>query len=188
MNANLGVVETAAGPLTIRPWHQSDADQLVNVITDNLDHLRPFMPWIANEPLNLEQRRTLIAQWASDAANGGDVVFGLFLDSAIVGGAGLHRRLGPGGLEIGYWVHRAYVRRGIATAAARVLTDAAFARPAIDRVEIHHDAANVASSGVPETLGYALIGTEPRPIIAPAETGVHWIWRVTRADWMATAP
>lgn len=35
----------------------------------------------------------------------------------VVGGCGLHRRVGPGGLEIGYWVHAAWTRRGIAAAA-----------------------------------------------------------------------
>ena len=63
----------------------------------------------------------------------------------VVGGSGLHRRIGPDGLEIGSWVRRDFVRRGIASSAAAWLTDLAFARPDIDRVEIHRDRANVAS-------------------------------------------
>ncbi len=66
--------------------------------------------------------------------------------------------------------------------------DVAFARPDIDWVEIHHDEANVASSGVPKALGYTLIGEEPHAIEAPAATGVHWIWRVTRAEWVRAGP
>jgi ribosomal-protein-serine acetyltransferase len=178
----------AQGSLLLRAWQEEDAEQLAQTIGENIDHLRPFMPWIAQEPMSADARRTLIAKWASDAASGGDDVCGLFLDETIVGGSGLHHRLGPGGLEIGYWVHKNYVRRGIATTAARLLTDSAFARPDIDRVEIHHDVANVASSGVPKALGYTLIGTEPRPVQAPAETGVHCIWRVTRAEWSASGP
>ncbi len=176
------------GPLLLRAWEEGDAEQLAQVIGENIDHLRPFLPWIAQEPVSADARRTLIAKWASDAASGGDDVCGVFLDGMIVGGSGLHHRLGPGGLEIGYWVHKKYVRRGIATTAARLLTDSAFTRPDIDRVEIHHDVANVASSGVPKALGYILIGTEPRPVQAPAETGVHCIWRVTRAEWTASGP
>jgi ribosomal-protein-serine acetyltransferase len=181
-------IELVRGDLVVRAWQASDADQLAQVITNNLDHLRPFMPWIANEPLSADGRLGLIAQWARDSAGGGDEVYGVFIDRVIVGGAGLHHRLGPGGLEIGYWVQKDYARRGIATTAAGLLTDSAFARASIDRVEIHHDAANFASSGVPKALGYTLIGTEPRPIVAPAETGVHWIWRVTRAEWVPPAP
>jgi len=176
------------GSLLLRAWEEADAERLAQAIGENIDHLRPFMPWIAQEPMSADARRTLIAKWASDAAGGGDEVCGVFLDGLIAGGSGLHHRLGPGGLEIGYWVHKNYVRRGIATTAARLLTDSAFARPGIDRVEIHHDVANVASSGVPMALGYTLIGTEPRPAQAPAETGVHCIWRITRAEWAASGP
>jgi len=103
-----------------------------------------------------------------------------------VGGSGLHKRLGPGGLEIGYWVHREFTRRGIASSASRALTDHAFARPDIELVEIHHDAANVASAEVPRSLGFRHVGDEPREIKAPAETGVHRIWRITRDEWTAT--
>jgi len=181
-------IDIVRGDLVIRSWQEADADQLAQVVTDNLDHLRPFMPWVAQEPLSADDRRARIAQWTTDAASGGDEVCGVFLDGVIVGGSGLHHRIGPGGLEIGYWVRKDYVRRGIATTAARLLTDEAFARPAIDRVEIHHDEANVASSGVPKALGYTLIGAEPRPIEAPAETGVHLIWRITRAEWVRTGP
>jgi ribosomal-protein-serine acetyltransferase len=181
-------IQIAQGSLLLRAWEETDAEQLAQAIGENHDHLRPFMPWIAHEPMSADARRTLIAQWASDAASGADEVCGVFLDGVIVGGSGLHRRLGPGGLEIGYWVHKNYVRRGIATTAARLLTDSAFAQPSIDRVEIHHDVANIASSGVPRVLGYTLIGTEPRPIQAPAETGVHCIWRVTRAEWTVGGP
>jgi len=43
----------------------------------------------------------------------------------------------------------------------RLLTDAAFQIPGIERVEIHHDKANVASSGVPRKLGFELVEEVP---------------------------
>ena len=51
--------------------------------------------------------------------SGSGYEYGIFLpDGALVGGCGLHRRIGPSALEIGYWVHVAHTRRGIATASA----------------------------------------------------------------------
>ena len=67
-------------------------------------------------------------------------------------------RIGPGGLEIGYWVHHAYTRRGLATAAAAALVEQAFRLPGVDRLEIVHDELNVASGGVPRKLGFTEVG------------------------------
>lgn len=178
-------VEIVQGALVIRSWDLADAEQLSLAIAESIEHLRPFMPWIAFEPQSVEQRRELIAGWLKAEADGGDLVVGVFLDGRVVGGSGLHTRLGAGGLEIGYWVHRDYTRRGIASSVSAALADHAFARPDIDRVEIHHDVANVASEGVPRALGFRHVGDEPREIKAPAETGVHRIWRITRPEWTA---
>jgi len=178
-------LEIVQGPLVIRSWDQSDAEAMSLAISESLDHLRPFLPWVAHEPQTIEQRRELIARWAREEADGGDLVVGLFLEGRVVGGSGLHSRIGPGGLEIGYWVHRDFTRRGIASSTSRALTNHAFARPDIDRVEIHHDVANTASEGVPRSLGFRLVGDEPREVGAPAETGVHRIWRITRDEWTA---
>ena len=85
------------------------------------------------------------------------MTYGLFLDGEVVGGTGLHGRIGPGGFEIGYWVTAERTRQGIATEAARALTAVAADRPGIDRVEIHHDQDNVASAGIPRALGYEMV-------------------------------
>ena len=89
-------------------------------------------------------------------------------------------RIGPGGLEIGYWVHRAFTRRGLATAAAAALVEQAFRLPGVNRLEIVHDELNVASGGVPRKLGFTEVGRraiEPPP---PAGTGVGVVWRLVR--------
>jgi ribosomal-protein-serine acetyltransferase len=149
-------------------------------VTASLEHLRPWMPWIAAEPLTVSDREELIGTWRQQWAEGGDVVLGVFLGRHIVGGTGLHRRLGPDGLEIGYWVHADHVGQGYATEAARALTAAALALPGIERVEIHHDKANVISGRVPRRLGYDFVGEEVRAPVASAETGIHWVWRKAR--------
>lgn len=178
-------IEIVRGPFVVRSWRMSDADALSAAIAENLEHLRPFLTWASSEPISRHARRALITRWAKQEAFGGDEPVGLFLGGEVVGGSGLHRRIGAGGLEIGYWVHVRFVRRGIACLAAQMLTDLAFSRPDIDRLEIHHDRANVASMGVPPKLGFTLVGEEPRAIEAPAETGVHLIWRVTRDQWLS---
>ena len=62
------------------------------------------MPWAGR--VTVEERRTTLARWEREWDTGGDLVYGLFLGPLVAGGFGLHRRIGPTGLEIGYWVHR----------------------------------------------------------------------------------
>jgi ribosomal-protein-serine acetyltransferase len=127
----------------------------------------------------------LIDSWDQEWLAGGDVVMGVFVDGAVAGGCGLHRRIGPGGLEIGYWTARRFLRQGIATNAAGLLTDTAFSDPAITRVEIHHDQANQASAGVPRKLGWRLVREGVDEIQAPGESGISCEWQITRQQWQA---
>ncbi|MFA9564622.1 MAG: GNAT family N-acetyltransferase [Acidimicrobiales bacterium] len=167
--------------LEIRTWCPDDAPALVAAVTANLEHLRPWMPWIAHEPATVDDRITLFSAWEEARQAGSDVVYGLFLDGEVVGGTGFHGRIGPGGLEIGYWVTAARTRQGIATEAARSLTEVALRRDGIDRVEIHHDQDNAASGGIPRVLGYEMVDRRAVEPTAPGESGVHWIWRLTRS-------
>ena len=67
-------------------------------------------------------------------------------DDAVAGSFGLHRRVGRGAIEVGYWVHADYVRRGYATAGAYGLTAVALQLADVERVLIRTDEKNVASS------------------------------------------
>ncbi len=169
--------------LLIRRWLVSDAEPQHRAIVESADHLRPWMAWMRDEPQTLEQRRAMIARWEREWSQGGDAYLGVFVDGRVAGSCGLHRRRGPGVLELGYWIHSAFLRRGLAAAVAGLLTDAAFSVPEIARVEIHHDKANTASAGVPKRLGYRLVAENPDDVAAPAELGVDCVWSIERADW-----
>jgi ribosomal-protein-serine acetyltransferase len=166
--------------LVVRLWTEDDAPALGRAVRESLEHLRPWMPWAAREPVDERERRAWIRQRLADAADGGDLAYGLFLAGRVVGGCGLHHRVGPGGLELGYWVHHAFTRRGLATAAGRFLVGEAFAQPGIERVEIRHDVANRPSGGVAAALGFTPVGEQRRTPEAPAETGRLRVWRLDR--------
>jgi ribosomal-protein-serine acetyltransferase len=175
-------LETPDG-LLLRRWVPDDAEALGRAVAESAEHLRPWMAWVHEEPLPIERRRARIAEWEHDWAQGGDVLLGVFVDGQVAGGCGLHRRIGPRGLEIGYWIHPAFLRRGLATRIARMLTDAAFGLPEITRVEIHHDKANQPSAGVPRKLGFEWLGEVPDAPEAPADLGIEWRWRMESGAW-----
>ena len=168
------------GPLVLRRWRVEDAELQHRAVMESLEHLRPWMPWIADEPQPLQRRREMLAGWERDWAAGGDVLLAILFEGELAGSCGLHRRRGPRALEIGYWVHPRFLRRGIATRAARLLTATALSQPDIDRVEIHHDKANVASAAIPATLGYAPAGEHADAPSAPGESGIDCTWVLAR--------
>jgi ribosomal-protein-serine acetyltransferase len=174
-----------SGDLELRPWRPEDVDAMAAAVAESIEHLRPWMPWIAYEPMTRERRLALISDWAAAAQEGTAYNFGMFVDGEPVGSSGIHRRVGQGGVEIGYWVHVAWTGQGIATRTAEALTEFAFELPGIDHVEIHHDRANLASRSVPEKLGYDLVAEEADEVEAPGECGMECVWRVTRAGWRA---
>jgi RimJ/RimL family protein N-acetyltransferase len=179
--------EYIVGPegLTLRRWTRDDAAQLGEAVADSVEHLRPWISWIANEPLSVTERQAQIDSWDQEWLARGGVVMGVFLDGAVAGLCGLYRRIGPGGLEIGYWSARRFLRQGIATTAAGLLTDAAFSDPAITRVEMHHDQANPASAGVPRKLGLRFAREGVDEIQAPGDSGFSCEWQITRQEWHA---
>jgi RimJ/RimL family protein N-acetyltransferase len=170
--------------IVVRPWQEDDAEALEAAFVASREHLRPWMPWASEDPMGVAARRSWIAEQRAVEANGGDRVRGAFLaDGTPVGAGGLHARLAPGQLEIGYWVHAGWVRRGVATALVAALCDEAFAGERIASVEIHHDVANTASGAVAARAGFTHVEDRPRTPVAPADTDTERVWRLTRDQY-----
>jgi len=178
-----------AGPVELHRWRVSHLESLLQAVAASFPELHRWMPWAATMPTAEDQRRVLATgaadfdadrEWAYllfESGEDGSTTDG----SGVVGAAGLHRRSGPGTLEIGYWVRTDRTGRGYATAAARALTDAALTLvDGIDRVEIRMDRANRASAAVPPKLGFRLLSTVDRDLVAAGSTGEGLIWAYDR--------
>jgi RimJ/RimL family protein N-acetyltransferase len=175
--------EIDAPAVRLRRWRTEDVEILARLVNDNLEHLQPWMPW-AQEPPSLDDERVFLERVQEAWERRMDFGYAVTLPSAEpIGGMGLHARQGPGTLEIGYWIAAAHTGRGYATSAARALTDAAFALPGVERVEIRCDEANQASAAVPRRLGFRLVGIGTSAATAPAETGRGMIWAAGRDGW-----
>ncbi|MEU7110803.1 GNAT family N-acetyltransferase [Streptomyces sp. NPDC046182] len=71
----------------------------------------------------------------------------------MIGRCGLMCRIGVGGLGIGCWLHPHGTGRGLARMAAAALAHQGFPLAGIDRIEIHHDAADPACGAAARRLG-----------------------------------
>ncbi|MFN8217373.1 MAG: GNAT family protein [Solirubrobacterales bacterium] len=172
------------GDLVLRRWRPADAEAQEAAVLANLEHLKPWMPWAAAEPQGPTARRGMLSRWEREWSEGGDVHLAVLAEGEVAGGGGLHWRRGPRALEIGYWIAAARTGRGLGTRVAALLTDAAFAIPRIERVEVHHDRANRASAAIPRKLGFTLYAETPDSIEAPAEEGVDCGWAIEREEWL----
>ena len=164
-----------------------DAEALTRLTVENFEHLRPWMPWAQELPTLDEQRSFL--QWtrlAWDARS--DFAYAMLVSGEPAGSIGLHARRGPGTLEMGYWLAAAHTGRGYVTAAARALTEAAFALPGVRSVEIRCDEANRASAAIPARLGYRLVEVVAGGRSLPGESGRDLVWAVRPEDWRPGRP
>jgi RimJ/RimL family protein N-acetyltransferase len=162
----------------LRRWHLSDLETLHRVVGESLGHLLPWMPWAARH--DQEQTAQYLARCEEQWDAGQAYEYAITSRGAVIGSCGLMRRIGPGGLEIGYWLHPASTGKGLATMAAAALVHAGRRLPGIDRIEIHHDEANHASGAVARRLGFTeaeRVRTPDGPA-APGEAGVCVIWRL----------
>jgi ribosomal-protein-serine acetyltransferase len=174
-----------AGSAVLRRWEVTDLDASCAAVFASLEHLRPWMPWAVG--FSRAAQAGFLAGCGRDWHSGLAFNYAIVVDDEIAGSTGLMARIGRGGLEIGYWVHQAYTRRGLATVASAALVEQAFALPGINRVQIIHDELNVASGGVPRKLGFTEIGRCPLDYKPLGGTGMGVVWELTRADWRDSA-
>jgi RimJ/RimL family protein N-acetyltransferase len=178
--------ELDAGRVGLRRWRIADAELLVRLVANNMEHLRPWMPWAEARP-TVESQRAFLSRtqqaWEERTGFGYAVTLP---DGEPIGGMRLHTHEGAGTMEIGYWIAATQVRQGYATEGSARLTEAALALAGVLRVEIRCDEANQASAAVPRKLGYKLVGTVDKDPHAAAETGRDLIWAVRRDDWRSS--
>ncbi|MCB9594177.1 MAG: GNAT family N-acetyltransferase [Sandaracinaceae bacterium] len=147
--------------LELRCYERSDVATVHEVILDNTEALRPWMPWIQHEPMSLEERGELLRAFRARFDAGEDFIYGVFDrdGGAYIGGCGLHPRVGARALEIGYWIAEDRWGQGLATELAAALTRVGFERMEAERMEIRVVPHNTRSLAVPRKLGYTREGT-----------------------------
>ena len=164
--------------LVLRPWTRDDAAALQHVVLHNLGHLRAWMPWATPEAHErLEDVAERLAGFATDFAAGRDFSYVMLdrVDGALVGAVGLHPRVAPDALEIGYWIRADRSGRGLVTEAVEALAEAVFETCDVARLEIRCDPRNERSAAVARRAGFRHVTTlrgDTRPTGEPRDTMV----------------
>jgi ribosomal-protein-serine acetyltransferase len=177
----------------LRPYVVSDAEEMLAAIGDSQAELIPWMPW-ALELGTIEERRGFVQGRIDDLAKAragavdgvmrGEIVYGIWDGDRLVGGTGIHDRVGDRAREIGYWTRTTHAGTGVATEISRALTTEILRNPAMDRAVINCDIGNRASARVPVKLGYELVEETFRLREAPGEQRLTQTRIMRRANWL----
>lgn len=164
-----------AGDLLLRRWEPDWAEEAATAVRESLPELKPFMPW-ASDDYDVAAARAYIERSEQNWAEGTEFNYAIFTPGgALAGSIGLMTRMGPGVLEIGYWMRTPFAGRGHMTTAVTAITEVALALPGIDRVAIRHDASNAASGAVAAKAGFVEVERRRRDPETPGETGTDVI-------------
>jgi RimJ/RimL family protein N-acetyltransferase len=175
--------------LVIRCWEPGDASKLKAAVDGSLDHLRPWMPWAHQEPKELEAHIEFLRRKRGEFDLGQDFSYGLFdrAEGEVLGGSGLHPRVGPEAREIGYWIRQDQANRGLMTEAVAALTKVAFTIDRVARVEIRCAPENTASLSVARKLGFQHEATlKQRHPDHDGQLRDSMIWTLFVADYSAS--
>ncbi len=86
--------------------------QLHEAIKASATELAPWMPWCV-EPIKIEDQRDFVDRASLKWVTGEAFDFGIFdADGLQIGSVSLMDRVGPGGLEIGYWLRTGATGKG----------------------------------------------------------------------------
>lgn len=147
--------------IAIRKYKESDAREFQQAVLESVEHLARWLSW-CTPAYSIEDAQV----WANDAARtwsaGTDYRFVIEdRDSDnILGSVGINQVVAQHKIgNLGYWVRKSAINKGVCTAAARQAVQFAFQHLDFRRLEIHVLPDNHASNAVASKLGATYEGT-----------------------------
>jgi RimJ/RimL family protein N-acetyltransferase len=146
------------------------------------------MPFAAAEPEPFISKIERLRRMRSNFDSNIDYAYGIFNQEStkLIGSTGLHPRVGPGAIEIGYWIHKDFINQGFATEATSALTKVAFEINQVERIEIHCSIENLRSATIPRKLGYSHEANLRKRSFANGVSSDQMIWSLFAEDYPAS--
>jgi RimJ/RimL family protein N-acetyltransferase len=142
-------------------------------VCESLENLKPWMPWAQTAP-SIEESEAVIRHMQADFIARRSLTYQIY-QKVDAGGRG--QLLGCVGFprfdwtvrsfEIGYWIRRSAVGKGLVSETVQALTGMAFDELQARRVEIRMDDGNLRSRAVAERCGFEFEGVLRRDSLDP---------------------
>ena len=147
--------ELSDGSILIRPLRIEDADAAYEAVRESINEVAPWLPW-CHPDYSREDASAFIRSLADAESGLQDYGFAVVdkQTGAFLGGVGLTQinRIHQMG-NLGYWVRTSRTKRGVASAAARLMARFGFRKLGLQRLEIVVAIGNHASQRVAEKAG-----------------------------------
>ena len=158
------------GTVTLRPWRQDDADELVEALDGDEEIAR----WLDSipQPYTDVDAHAWLSQTGKSWSEGAGCPFAV-VDAAngrLLGGIGVrwNDRVNQIG-EVGYWARADVRSQGVTTRALRLLADWALDAAGCERLMLRADTENVPSQRVAERAGFVREGVERSARFSPRQ-------------------
>lgn len=161
------------------------AEELTALVRDNLEHLRPWMPW-ATDSYSIESAREWIQRALNEFAEQGMFNAVILYNEKPAGTIGFHNLdTANRSAHIGYWISKDHEGKGIITRCCQVLIDYLFDVMKLNRIQINCNVENVRSRAIPERLGFKLEGIQRQAEFINGRFGDWAIYSILKEEWKA---
>ena len=143
------------GVVSLEPYRISDIDRLYQAVRESVTEMSPWMPW-CHVAYSIEESQAWVESRAEAWKKGTqyDFVITDARDGSFLGGCGLsHIDQANQIANLGYWVKTSRAKRGVASAAVRLLAQFGLGKLKLNRIEITAAVGNKASQRVAEKVG-----------------------------------
>ncbi len=143
------------GVVLLEPYRIGDVERLYQAARESITEMSPWMSW-CHADYSIEESRAWVESRAEAWEKGTEYDFAITdaKDGSFLGGCGLsHIAQANQIANLGYWVRTSRTKRGVASAAVRLLAQFGLGKLKLNRIEIMAAVGNKASQRVAEKVG-----------------------------------
>lgn len=146
--------------LILRCLQPEDAARRLEAAESSGEHLARFFPPTPEGPMTLDAHAAQIRKHRGSFDLDQDRVYGAFEPETgrMLGENYLLKRAGIGALEVGYWLRKDVVGKGLATEMASAMVKVAFEFDQVKRMDLVCNPSNERSAAVARRLGFTFEG------------------------------
>lgn len=171
-------------PITLTPVNPSDAPDVFDAVCESMSELRAWMPWCSAD-YSLGDAEQWIALGVDGRESGDAFEFIIRApDGRLLGCCGLNQiRHDDRCANLGYWVRTSETGRGIAVAAAGLLSAWGFENTDLERLEIVPALSNYRSQRVAEAVGASREGVLASRLLLGGTFHDAVMYSIVRSQW-----